>query len=338
VELSIGDVTQQEFLRGAVVGCDAVIHCAYGSAGSALERRQVDIDGTSNLLLHAAKAGVSRFVYVSTMMAYEPTDAVLTEASPRYRGRDPYASSKLAAETMLAVRGRELGIETVVVQPTVVYGPYGGFWTVRPLLQMKTGSVVLVDEGAGTCNAVYVDDVVESLLLAADHPAAAGEMFLVTGPRACTWAEFFGSYEHMTGRRALLVAGAEAARRAYAAGKRSLPFVTLGQLWRRDAEFRQKLYADPALRWLRASAHRLIPATLYGGLRRRLVVQERPGSKGPGAQGAVHWPSPQEIEFLVRRTAVDATKIARLIGFRPRFALARGMYDTEAWARWQGLL
>jgi nucleoside-diphosphate-sugar epimerase len=339
VEIVVGDVTRRQTLHDAVSGCDAVVHCAYGGAGSAADRRRVDVDGTWNLLTEAALGGVRRFVYVSTVMVYEPTEGPLTETSPRYRGGDPYASSKLETETMVALRGRELGIETVIVQPTVVYGPYGPFWTIRPLAQMKTGTVVLVDGGDGTCNAAYVDDIVDCLCLATEHPEAAGEVFLASGPQAETWKTFIGSYEGMLGRKATLAVTAKAARRSYSRRQRALPLFTMVRLWRNDAEFREKLRADPAIRTAYSLAYALVPESLRARLRSRLVAPDRP-TTGPreSATGPIHWPSPAEIEFITRRTVVDTSKAARLLGFTPRFPLSRGMSLTGHWARWQGLL
>jgi len=65
---------------------------------------------------------------------------------------------------------------------------------------LRSGLVVLVNGGDGLCNAVYVDDVVQAMLLAATAKEGAGERFLVSGPRPVTWREFYGAYEAMLGR------------------------------------------------------------------------------------------------------------------------------------------
>ena len=71
-----------------------------------------------------------------------------------------------------------------VLQPTVVYGPFGVTWTVRPLEQLQDGGLLLINGGTGVCNAVYVDDVVDAMVRASTAPSAHGEAFLISGADA----------------------------------------------------------------------------------------------------------------------------------------------------------
>ena len=91
------------------------------------------------------------------------------------------------------------GAPVVVIQPTVVYGPFAPAWTVNVLDQLTTHRGMLVDGGRGICNAVYIDDLVDALLLAAVRPQAVGEAFLISGPQSVTWRELYGRYEEMLG-------------------------------------------------------------------------------------------------------------------------------------------
>ncbi len=75
------------------------------------------------------------------------------------------------------------------MQPTIVYGPFSRLWTIDPADMLINATVVLPDRGEGICNAVYVDDVVDAMILAAKNPAAVGQRFLVSG-EPITWAQF----------------------------------------------------------------------------------------------------------------------------------------------------
>jgi nucleoside-diphosphate-sugar epimerase len=88
-----------------------------------------------------------------------------------------------------AVRNRSLA--ATIVQPTIVYGPFSGAWTDRPAEMLIFGEVILSDSGEGLCNAVYIDDVVDGLILAATSANAIGERFIISGPEPVTWATFF---------------------------------------------------------------------------------------------------------------------------------------------------
>src|SRR6185295_17202415 len=94
-----------------------------------------------------------------------------------------------AEETALGYVGR--GLSVAVVQPTVVYGPFGQTFTIKPLQSLKSGRVILVNGGEGLANLVYVDDVVTGMILAAITDAANGESFILSGPEPTTWRAFY---------------------------------------------------------------------------------------------------------------------------------------------------
>ena len=79
------------------------------------------------------------------------------------------------------------GLPVAVLQPTAVYGPYGGVWTEAVIRALRSGRQILVNGGDGLGNAVYVDDLVSAMLLAAVREGVVGEAFLVSGPGAVTF-------------------------------------------------------------------------------------------------------------------------------------------------------
>ncbi|MFV2118121.1 NAD-dependent epimerase/dehydratase family protein, partial [Streptomyces sp. Act-28] len=189
------DLLDADGLRAAFEECDTVVHCAFGSAGDEGARWAASVEGTANVLAAARAAGVRRVVHLSTIDVYDPAlTGELTEDSPA-RPADPadreYEQQKLAAERLvLDAHGPDL--ETVVLQPGVVYGPWGGQWTTAQLRRAENDFVALpTGEDGGTCNAVYVDDLVDAVLLAAHAEAAAGERFLVGNGEPLGWGRFF---------------------------------------------------------------------------------------------------------------------------------------------------
>ena len=94
----------------------------------------------------------------------------------------------------------EEGLPATVLQPTHVYGPFGGYWTERQVEMFLSGPVVLPAPDDGICNAVYVDDVVHALSLAAVRDEAVGETFLISGVESTTWSEFYRQYARAVGR------------------------------------------------------------------------------------------------------------------------------------------
>jgi nucleoside-diphosphate-sugar epimerase len=339
VEIVRGDVTDQAFLAEAVRGCDVVFHCAYGTRGSQRRRAWVNREGTRRLLAASAKAGVRRLVHLSTLMAYGRTpDGDLTEEAPRRRLGETYADSKRQAERVALRFARRGALPVAVLQPTAVYGPYGGVWTSRVLDQLRTGRVILVDGGRGLANAVYVDDLVSAMLLAAVEPAAVGEAFLVSGEEPVTWRELYGHFEGMLGVSRTISMSAAEAQAEWRRQRRARPWALPGLLAevRADRGLRERLFETRELRAAREVASAVLPERWQQGIKARLG-EGSGGSDGGDDELPIHALSPGGIEFFRARTRVRIDKARRLLGYRPAWDLDAGMEMTGRWARWAEL-
>lgn len=338
LEVQVGDVADPEAVRRAVAGCDVVLNLAKGSGGDAAHRRAVDVDAAGHVVEAAAATG-ARVVHVSSLAVYDlPREGDVDETTPDAPPGDPYSDSKLAGERLALSTGARLGVPVTVLQPTVVYGPRATVHASDILEEMRTGPLVLVDGGRGTCNAVYVDDVVTALLLACTSDAAAGQRLLVTGPEHPTWGEFFGAFERMLGRPAT-VSLTEA--EALALWERAQPRTpTLAReavrAVRADPDLRERLLttreALVARRVVKSVAPRVIRAA------KRLTQHDAP--PGPAAEPAPE-PAPSRpwlVHYLAKQARVRDDKARDLLGYEPVFGLADGMRLTEAWARWARLL
>ena len=99
----LGDVRDADAVGAAAVGCDAVVHLAakVGVVGGWEEYRSINVDGTSNVLAAARRAGVGRFVHVSSPSVAHGGEALIgAGAEPPVLGRHRayYAESKAIAE------------------------------------------------------------------------------------------------------------------------------------------------------------------------------------------------------------------------------------------------
>ncbi|MGH3614297.1 MAG: NAD-dependent epimerase/dehydratase family protein [Pseudonocardia sp.] len=210
-------------LVDAFRGCDVVVHAAYGNRGEPAQRWAVSVDGTAAVLAAAGQAGVSRLVHVSSMSVYDPTvGPVINEECapvPPEPGGLSYAQQKLAAER-LVLASPDDRMEVVCVQPSVVYGPWGPLWTLRPLRRLPGDNAGLPSGAGGSCDVVHVHDVADAITFLASTPGTHGRRFLLSGPERATWGGFYDRYRDMLGLPRLRLADSvrwpERDRRFYA--------------------------------------------------------------------------------------------------------------------------
>lgn len=319
----------------AVRGSDIVFHCAYGNRGSSAYQARVTVDGTSNLLEAAQASNAERVVHFSTFAVYGSAPAgILTEASPRRKTGQPYADHKLEAEKRVNGYARD-DLPVSILQPTVVYGPFGNAWTSDILERLTTGRAILIDGGQENCNAVYVDDVVTAAFLAATKREAVGETFLISGHEQATWADFYRGFEDMLGRTATVSMSEEEALRYWKrTSRRPGLWGQLPKLVRRPDILRDILKTREGNLALRVS-HRVLPKKV----RKALLSPAYSPHSAPDSGGEyIHPLNPHRIRFLARSQEVVIDKAASRLGYRPAFSLERGMHLTRLWAEWAGLL
>lgn len=179
-----GDLRNPKFLSGALAGCDVVFHCAGVMAADARENGLVNRDATEFLLDEARRAGVRRFVHVSSVAVYGDGAQVRTrEDAPRAAG-NAYARSKLEAEDF--VLGSAGALSTVVLRPCPIVGRGAGHLA-DGMAQLVAQRVVPLPGGADHRLAmVAAGDAARALIAAGlDRPDTAGA-FNVAGADAPT--------------------------------------------------------------------------------------------------------------------------------------------------------
>lgn len=342
VTIARGDVTNPKALAAATRGCDLVFHCAYGTTGSQRRRAWVNREGTRRVLEAARAARVGRVVNLSTLMVYGQTaDGDLDETAPRRRFGNHYSDSKLAAEEIALGFSREGSVPVTVLQPTAVYGPWGGVWTETVLNTLKTGRQILVNGGDGLANAVYVDDLVSAMLLAAVKDGAAGEAFLVSGEEPVSWRDFYGRFERMLGpERRTVDMSVEEAHAYFKQWKRERSrLVGEGlRVFKSDRQFRERMMATREMVWLRDLASAVLPERWQTGIKTRISGG---GGRPPSPASRklpIHPINSQMIGFFQAKTRVRIDKAQRVLGYEPAFDFEAGMGITEEWARWANLL
>lgn len=191
------DISRPGDWPDAFAGADCVFHLA-GRAHALSEVQQdeaeyfrVNTEGTRHVLEAAKAHGVRRFVFFSTTktMSRDGVPAELHRAPIATNDESsdvvpdtPYGESKLAAERL--VLGGGYVSEPVVLRLCMVYGPGGKGNLEKMLLAVDRGRFPPLPDVPNKRSMVHVQDVVSAAILAASHPAAVGEVFIVTDGHA----------------------------------------------------------------------------------------------------------------------------------------------------------
>ena len=193
-EIVTGDLTDQESLKRAVRGCEAVFHVAADYRIWVPDREKmnrVNIQGTVDLIRAAAAAGVSRIVYTSSVAtlrlrddgfpADEQSHAELSDMIGAYK------QSKFLAEREVKRLMNDAGVPVVIVKPTAPFGPGDVKPTPTGRLVVEAASGRMPAYVSTGLNVVHVDDVAIGHLLAYEK-GAVGEAYILGGEnRTLQW-------------------------------------------------------------------------------------------------------------------------------------------------------
>lgn len=197
-------------MRGvhAVVHCAARVHVMQDGAPDPLQvYREVNVDGTLNLALQAAQAGVRRFVFVSSIKVNGestlPGHAFSADDQPE--PLDSYGVSKLEAEQGLWKIAAQTGMEVVIVRPPLVYGPGVKANFASMMRWVSLGVPLPLGRIHNARSMVALDNLIDLLVTCLKHPAAAGQTFLVSDGEDVSTTELLRRTARAMGRRALLL-------------------------------------------------------------------------------------------------------------------------------------
>ncbi|GAB4468434.1 MAG: NAD-dependent epimerase/dehydratase family protein [Burkholderiaceae bacterium] len=183
--VATGNLEECTRLRDIVAGHDAIVHLA-GRAHVLRETaadpraafRRANVEPTARLAQAAADAGVRRFVFVSSIgVLGNRADRPLTERDAPMPA-EPYAESKLRAEQMLAEIAQRTSMQSVILRPTLVYGPHCPGNMARLARLVARGFPLPLANFTGKRSLMGVDNLAALIETTLTHPAAAGETFL----------------------------------------------------------------------------------------------------------------------------------------------------------------
>jgi nucleoside-diphosphate-sugar epimerase len=164
--------------------------------------RMVNTVGTLNLARQAAAVGVRRFVFISSIGvngAFTRAGECFTEQSPP-APHNPYAISKWEAEQGLLEISRETGIEVVILRPPLIYGPGVKANFLQLLKWVESGRPLPLGGIQNRRSFLFLGNFVDAIRLCIEHPAAAGQTYLVDDDEPVSTPELIRAVARALGR------------------------------------------------------------------------------------------------------------------------------------------
>ncbi len=244
IPLIAGSVTEREKAFDAVRDREWVFHLAAAQHESSVGNqhfRNVNIEGTRNMLDAAVAANVRRFIHGSTIGVYgEAMDGELDEMSP-VSPRNIYGVTKLEGERLVLSYKDRLPLTVIRISET--YGP-GDRRLLKLFRAVRSPVFFTIGNGKNKHQLVYVDDLVDGMLDAAERPQALGQVFVLAGNETVTTDDMVRAVANAVGirRPRMRVPLWPFLAIAYTLEKTCVPFGVRPPLHRRRLDFFRKSF------------------------------------------------------------------------------------------------
>jgi len=190
VEVVIGDVRDADAVDASVQGCDLVLHVAALTSdwGPMQDFIDINVGGTRNVCESSLRHGVERLVHISSFECFDHhLLGRIDEKTPYMTRKQSYPDTKIGGSNEVWAAMKR-GLSASILYPVWVYGP--GDRTLFPLLadSIRKRQMFYWSRNA-PISLIYIDNLVELILLAATRPEAQGEAFMACDGESITLEE-----------------------------------------------------------------------------------------------------------------------------------------------------
>ena len=199
VDKAVGDVTDPVSIAKAMDGVKTVYHAAarVGDWGPWESFVAISIDGTRNMVEAASRAGVQRFLHISSISAYGHVDGeglVLDETAPlgqKLYKWSYYSRAKVAAEEIVWAAHERGDVPVTVIRPSWLYGERDRASMPRLIRAIGAGKGKLIGDGTNRLNLTYAGNEADGCILAAGSDKAVGEAYNLCNDGVITLEGYF---------------------------------------------------------------------------------------------------------------------------------------------------
>ncbi|MCE0493787.1 UDP-glucose 4-epimerase family protein [Vibrio salinus] len=199
---------------GVLTDVDAVIHCAArvhqmneSQQEAKILYHEVNVAGSLNLAKQAVEAGVKRFIFISSIKVNGEwtNESEPFTADDMPHPQDAYGQSKYDAECALIEFAQQSGLELVIIRPPLVYGP-GVKANFLSMMKVVAKGVPLPFGAIKSLRSfVYVENLVNLILVCCEHTKAPGKIFLISDDEDISIRELLRQLAQLSGKKSYLL-------------------------------------------------------------------------------------------------------------------------------------
>ncbi len=197
VEICYGDVADPVSLEPAFTDINFVVHAAADTKGDKAEGLRTTVNGTQNIVALSRKYKIDKLIYISSCSVYGVSELkqnqIVDENAPLERHpekRGFYSEAKLKAEKLLLENGNEENVPFVCLRPGTIFGEGGDIYT--PMMGFSAGTKLfaIIGNGKFILPLVYIDNLVDAIILAINGKNSAGQTYNVVDPDHITKRDY----------------------------------------------------------------------------------------------------------------------------------------------------
>jgi nucleoside-diphosphate-sugar epimerase len=195
-EANVGDFRDISQMEKWLAGVDYVVHLASAHLQISLDKAaywDINVHSLQSLLTLVQKAGVKRFIHVSSVGVYGNLQELPANEDTECSPQSIYGETKLAGEKEVIAYSQTHSLPVVIIRPAWVYGAYCPR-TIKLYRTLRKGRFVMIGDGKNLRHPIYITDMIEAIKLCMSNDSAVGDMFLIAGDKAVTTRELISGF------------------------------------------------------------------------------------------------------------------------------------------------
>jgi len=194
IEYITGNIREDSWLD-SVKGFDAIVHAATSKGGTWEDFYEENVLSTKRLLEHAKKENIGKFIFISSVVVYDHSNAkngtAFPEDSPFEKEyTNHYSRSKIEAEELIKEFHEKHGLKTVVLRPAALYGPGGLLYPARLGISAGANGYILVGGGKSALTLTHVKTVADAVEKVLNCEKCSGKAYNLTEDKTVTKREY----------------------------------------------------------------------------------------------------------------------------------------------------